>query len=105
MHGDKNTNFFHQKTIVRRWRNRIETIQDNSRKWLYNGEEICDHAVGYFSFLFKSEAAIYQVYHAVYQEICNHAVAHYSAATSQFVQVAQIWNRDVFGNIFLENDG
>ena len=60
---DKNTNFFHQKTIVCRWRNRIEAIQDNSGNWLYNEEEIRNHAVAYFSSLFKSEAASSQVYH------------------------------------------
>ncbi|XP_024041891.1 uncharacterized protein LOC127901822 [Citrus sinensis] len=40
MHGDRNTRFFHQKTIVRRRRNRIKAIQDNSGNWLYNEEEI-----------------------------------------------------------------
>ena len=62
MHGDRNTKFFHQKTIVRRRRNRIEAIQDNSGNWLYNAEEIRKHAVGYFSTLFKSEAASHQAY-------------------------------------------
>ena len=40
MHGDRNTKFFHQKTIVRMRRNKIEAIQDNSGNWLYNEEEI-----------------------------------------------------------------
>ena len=40
MHGNMNTSFFHQKTIIRRRRNRIEAIQDNSGNWLYNEEEI-----------------------------------------------------------------
>ena len=51
MHGDRNTNFFHQKTIMRRWRNRIEAIQDNSGNWIYSEEEIRKHAIGYFSAL------------------------------------------------------
>ncbi|KAH9769016.1 reverse transcriptase domain-containing protein [Citrus sinensis] len=57
MHGDRNTSFFHKKTIVRKRRNRIEAIQDNSGNWLYNEEEIRNHAVGYFSTLFTSEVA------------------------------------------------
>ncbi|KAH9788525.1 reverse transcriptase domain-containing protein [Citrus sinensis] len=47
MHGDRNTRFFHQKTIVRRRRNRIEAIQDSSGNWLYNEEEIRNHAMGF----------------------------------------------------------
>ncbi|KAH9798495.1 reverse transcriptase domain-containing protein [Citrus sinensis] len=62
MHGDRNTKFFHQKTIVRMRRNKIEAIQDNSGNWLYNAEEIRKHAVGYFSALFTSEAASQQAY-------------------------------------------
>ena len=62
MHGDRNTRFFHQKTIAHRRRNRIEAIQDNSGNWLYNEEEIWNHAMGYFSSLFTSEAEGSQVY-------------------------------------------
>ena len=59
---DMNTNFFHQKTIVRRRRNRIEAIQDSSGNWIYSEEEIRNHAIGYFSALYKSEAATPQRY-------------------------------------------
>ncbi|KAH9697020.1 reverse transcriptase domain-containing protein [Citrus sinensis] len=62
LHGDRSTNFFHQKTIVRRRRNRIEAIQDNSRNWIYSEEEIRNHAIGYFSSLYRSEAATPQRY-------------------------------------------
>ena len=63
LHGDKNTNLFHKKTITWKRQNIIEAIQDNSGNLLYNEEEICSYAIGYFSSLFKSEAKIYQVYH------------------------------------------
>ncbi|XP_024042959.1 uncharacterized protein LOC112099735 [Citrus clementina] len=36
LHGDRNTNFFHQKTITRRRRNRIEAIRESSGNWLYD---------------------------------------------------------------------
>ena len=62
LHGNRNTNFFHQKTIARRQRNRIEAIQDNSGNWIYSEEEICNHAIGYFSALYKSETATPQRY-------------------------------------------
>ncbi|KAH9745843.1 reverse transcriptase domain-containing protein [Citrus sinensis] len=55
MHGDRNTRFFHQKTIVRKRRNRIEAIQESSGNWLYNEEEIRNHGMGYFLELFTSE--------------------------------------------------
>lgn len=62
LHGDRNTNFFHQKTIARRRRNRIKAIQDTSGNWLYSEEVIRNHAIGYFSSLYKSEAATPQSY-------------------------------------------
>ncbi|KAH9783625.1 reverse transcriptase domain-containing protein [Citrus sinensis] len=62
LHGDRNTNFFHQKTIARRRRNRIEAIQDTSGNWLYSEEEIRNYAIGYFSSLYKSEVATSQSY-------------------------------------------
>ncbi|KAH9667991.1 reverse transcriptase domain-containing protein [Citrus sinensis] len=40
LHGDRNTNFFHKKTIARRRRNRIEAIRDSSGNWLYDEEDI-----------------------------------------------------------------
>ena len=59
LHGDRNINFFHRKTITRRRRNRIEAIQDSSGNWLYNEREIHNHTIKYFSSLFKSEAETY----------------------------------------------
>ena len=62
LHGDRNTDFFHPKTIAQRRKNRIEVIRDCSGNWLYEEEEIKRHAMGYFSDLFKSESATYQNY-------------------------------------------
>ena len=55
LHRDRNTSFFHRKTITRRRQNRIEAIQNSSGNWLYNETEISSHAIGYFSSLFTSE--------------------------------------------------
>ena len=62
LHGDRNTSFFHQKTIARRRRNRIEAIRDSSGNWLYDEDDIRRHAIWYFSDLFKNESASYQNY-------------------------------------------
>ncbi|KAH9735403.1 putative ribonuclease H protein [Citrus sinensis] len=40
MHGDRNTAFFHQKTLTRRRRNRIDAIQSDTGEWLYNVADI-----------------------------------------------------------------
>ncbi|KAH9666802.1 putative ribonuclease H protein [Citrus sinensis] len=76
LHGDRNTNFFHKKTIARRRRNRIEAIRDSSGNWLYDEEDIKRHAVGYFSELFKRENAIYQNYHVpnFFPDLSSHDV-------------------------------
>lgn len=63
LHGDRNTSLFHQKTMTRRRRNRIEAIQDNSGNWLYDEDAIRRHVVEYFYSLFHSENSIYQAYH------------------------------------------
>ena len=49
---DKNTTFFHRKTITRRGRNRVEAIQSNEGTWIYNKEKIKSHAIDFFSKLF-----------------------------------------------------
>ena len=62
LHRDRNIIFFHQKTIARRRRNRIEAIKDSMGDQIYNEKDIRSHAVEYFSSLFKSEAHSYQTY-------------------------------------------
>ncbi|KAH9696901.1 reverse transcriptase domain-containing protein [Citrus sinensis] len=61
-YGDRNTSFFHQKTITRRDRNRITAIRDEGGNWIYEAQEIKDHAVTFFSTLYKSEQGTYQPY-------------------------------------------
>ena len=40
----------------------MEAIQDSSGNWMYSEEEIRNHAIGYFSSLYRSEAATSQRY-------------------------------------------
>lgn len=54
-HGDRNTKFFHISMLVRRRRNKIEVLQDESRRWVEDGEKLKDMAVEYYSSLFRAE--------------------------------------------------
>lgn len=62
MRGDRNTNFFHQKTLSRRRRNRITTIMDDSDYWLYNTEAIKQHAICFFSSLYTNDDSCFRSY-------------------------------------------
>ena len=46
--GDRNTAFFHRKTITRRKKNQIIAIQDDSDQWLYNSDDIKKHTGEFF---------------------------------------------------------
>ncbi|KAH9727251.1 hypothetical protein KPL70_008594 [Citrus sinensis] len=61
-YGDRNTSFFHQKTITRRARNRINAIKDDRDTWLYDTHDIKSHAVSFFSTLYESDQAFYRPY-------------------------------------------
>lgn len=50
--GDRNTTFFHWKTITRRKKNQITVIQDVTGHWLYNSDDITKHTVEFFSSLY-----------------------------------------------------
>lgn len=50
-HGDRNTSFFHKKTITRRKKNWITAIKNDLGKWLYDNNDIKAHAMN-FSLLY-----------------------------------------------------
>lgn len=52
-YGDRNTNFFHTCTLVRRRRNKIEILKDDNGNWVEDDEKLKNIAVEYFSDLFK----------------------------------------------------
>ncbi|XP_021803305.1 uncharacterized protein LOC110747435, partial [Prunus avium] len=51
--GDRNTKFFHLTTIIRRRRNRIEKLQNDSGEWVENSNGLKELAVNYFLDLFS----------------------------------------------------
>ena len=53
--SDRNTTFFHRKTITGQKKNQITTIKDDSGHWLYNNNDIKKHIVEFFSSLYTSD--------------------------------------------------
>ncbi|KAK9735525.1 hypothetical protein RND81_04G210400 [Saponaria officinalis] len=54
--GDRNTRFFYLSTIMRRKRNRIESLQDNSDEWMFDPDQIKSHVMAYYKQLFTADA-------------------------------------------------
>ncbi|XP_061999626.1 uncharacterized protein LOC133717017 [Rosa rugosa] len=53
-HGDLNTRFFHQATILRRRRNKILRLQNDFGHWLTNERDIVDHLNNFFRDMYVS---------------------------------------------------
>ena len=53
--GDKNSKFFHLSTIIRRRRNSIDAVKNDSREWITDRREIQKHFVEKFKILFNEE--------------------------------------------------
>lgn len=56
--GDKNTKFFHAKTVTRRRRNKIRGLENELGEWHDDEKGIQDIAVKYFDQLFTSAASL-----------------------------------------------
>lgn len=54
-YGDKNTNFFHTSCLVRRRRNRVETLQDDEGNWIEDAETLKNMEIEYLSNLFRTD--------------------------------------------------
>lgn len=52
--GDRNSRYFHQKTLVRRRGNRIEALLNDREEWVYDDQEIQNALVSYFKSIFHS---------------------------------------------------
>lgn len=52
--GDKNTKFFHAKVMVRRKKNYLASIEDNTGVWREGDDAVCSVGKKYFEELFKS---------------------------------------------------
>lgn len=54
--GDRNTSFFHQKTMTRRRHNPIVWIKDDRGQWISNEDELKAHAIDFFANLYTADA-------------------------------------------------
>lgn len=54
--GDKNTRFFHTPTLIRRQRNKMESLKDKGGNWMSDQQRLKDIALNYFSSLFQSDS-------------------------------------------------
>lgn len=53
--GDNNSKFFHLSTIIRRRRNSIDVVKNDSREWIIDRREIQKHFVEKFKTFFNEE--------------------------------------------------
>lgn len=58
--GDRNTRYFHQKSLVRRRSNRIEALLNEHDEWVYAEVDIQQALISYFHKLFSSDISIAQ---------------------------------------------
>ena len=62
MYGDRNTAYFHKKTLIRHRQNRITAIQNDTGKWIYDVEIIKQLAGRFFSELYTPEHGVHSPY-------------------------------------------
>ena len=53
--GDKNTSFFHQKTMTMRRHNQIVWIKDDRGQWISDEDELKAHAINFFTNLYTAD--------------------------------------------------
>ena len=53
--GDRNTRYFHLSTVIRRKRNRIETLQHNNGNWCFDQDVIKQNVQEYWYSLFQDQ--------------------------------------------------
>ncbi|XP_061369204.1 uncharacterized protein LOC133312078 [Gastrolobium bilobum] len=53
--GDKNTRFYHLKTVIRRSTNKIVRLKNENNQWIENSVELREHVCNYYKKLFKEE--------------------------------------------------
>lgn len=59
-HGDRNTRYFHKKTIIRRRKNKIIMIKNNNGDWIEDLDSIENHATNYFTNIFCEDSSCKQ---------------------------------------------
>lgn len=53
--GDRNTTYFHTSTIIRRRRNRIESLKGDDSRWISDPQELEQLAITYYTRLYSME--------------------------------------------------
>ncbi|KAJ6901415.1 hypothetical protein NC651_019241 [Populus alba x Populus x berolinensis] len=54
-HGDRNTSYFHAKTLIRRQKNKIHCLKDANNNWLWEEDKLKQMAIEYYRKLFTRE--------------------------------------------------
>ncbi|KAH9770764.1 putative ribonuclease H protein [Citrus sinensis] len=62
LYGDRNTAYFHKKTLTRRRQNRITAILNDTGQWIHDVEIIQQLAVRFFSELYTPEQGVHRTY-------------------------------------------
>ncbi|XP_052290822.1 uncharacterized protein LOC127900258 [Citrus sinensis] len=60
--GDRNTSYYHQKTLSRRRHNHITAIQNNAGSWIYDKEEIKAHVIQFYLSLYSCDSPHFRAY-------------------------------------------
>lgn len=58
LQGDRNTRYFHTKTVIRRQNNRVNMLKNSQGEWVEDAEVIKQMACSYFHELFSEEGTI-----------------------------------------------
>lgn len=58
--GDKNTKFFHASTLIRRKRNKVEALKDDSGRWISDKEELKSMVSNFFRRLYSKDDQLCQ---------------------------------------------
>ncbi|XP_074271727.1 uncharacterized protein LOC141595661 [Silene latifolia] len=53
--GGRNTSYFHVSTLVRRWRNRINSLKDNDGVWVEEKNALISHVVEFYKKLYTQD--------------------------------------------------
>ncbi|KAH9617315.1 hypothetical protein KSS87_016189 [Heliosperma pusillum] len=55
--GDRNTSYFHVSTLVRRWRNKINSLKDDNGDWCTDPDSLKQIAVEFYKKLYTEESS------------------------------------------------
>lgn len=67
--GDKNTRLFHTFTLVRRRRNKIETLKGEDGQWVNDKDQLNNVAVKLYANLFRTDSSSGGVYQRLLSQL------------------------------------